>query len=336
MTVATSDLITTLTDDEILQLANLTQIERLEPTGEFLKPFLVKRVPGTEGNKQVQQYIIETMTKLGWFIETDPFTADTPLGRIDFRNIIATKNPKAPTRLMLSAHFDSKYFAPGKGDFIGATDSAVPCALLLDIAHTLDKLIDEWHNPYVTVQLVFFDGEEAFKGQVPEDFIWGAKHLASYWEQPQLFAFPGSGQDKPPLQKIDLMVLLDLIGTPQPLFHDYFDITSDYFKAMAGLERRLRKMFLLTSSQTYFNTKTKYQGRMIDDHVPFVERDVPVLHLIPWPFPDVWHTVRDDASCLDMATIHNFSVLMRVFVASYLKAHPSPLGSAQNISPRFR
>jgi len=39
-----------------------------------------------------------------------PFTSDTPIGSIDFKNLIYTFDPDAPRKIVLSAHFDSKYF----------------------------------------------------------------------------------------------------------------------------------------------------------------------------------------------------------------------------------
>jgi len=33
-------------------------------------------------------------------------------------------------------------------------------------------------NPYVTLQLVFFDGEEAFVRWTDEDSLYGSRHLA--------------------------------------------------------------------------------------------------------------------------------------------------------------
>lgn len=50
--------------------------------------------------------------------------------------IAATVNPEAHRFLTLACHFDSKYFKDF--EFIGATDSAVPCAMLLDLARTLN------------------------------------------------------------------------------------------------------------------------------------------------------------------------------------------------------
>lgn len=35
---------------------------------------------------------------------------ETPYGKKRFTNIIATKDPQAPMKLTLAAHFDSKYF----------------------------------------------------------------------------------------------------------------------------------------------------------------------------------------------------------------------------------
>jgi hypothetical protein len=45
---------------------------------------------------------------------------------------------------------------------------------------------------------------------------------------------------------------------------------------------------------------------------------VNILHLIATPFPDVWHTSRDDASAIDIATVEKFNKIFRIFVAEYL------------------
>lgn len=51
------------------------------------------------------------MRALNWHVEEDSFTDMTPYGEKPFTNVIATKNPDAPRRLILAAHFDSKYFS---------------------------------------------------------------------------------------------------------------------------------------------------------------------------------------------------------------------------------
>lgn len=45
---------------------------------------------------------------------------------------------------------------------------------------------------------------------------------------------------------------------------------------------------------------------------------VPVLHLIPSPFPEVWHTMEDTEENLDQTTIENLSKILQVFVLEYL------------------
>jgi len=77
------------------------------------------------------------MTQLGWHLQYDTFDDNTPYGLKTFTNIIATQNPSMLHRLTLACHFDSKLFH--QFEFIGATDSAVPCALLIDIARHLNN-----------------------------------------------------------------------------------------------------------------------------------------------------------------------------------------------------
>lgn len=55
-----------------------------------------------------------------------------------------------------------------------------------------------------------------------------------------------------------------------------------------------------------------------DDHKPFLAYHVPILHLIPTPFPSVWHELNDDANILHYPTIDNLMSIIRVFAAKYL------------------
>lgn len=81
---------------------------------------------------------------LGWQVTLDEFDKDTVIGTKHFTNIIATANPNAQKFVVLAAHYDSKKME-GK-EFLGATDSAVPCAMIMSIAKSLDldKLKEAW------------------------------------------------------------------------------------------------------------------------------------------------------------------------------------------------
>lgn len=67
-------------------------------------------VVGSENNTFVRQHIAAALTALNWHVEEDSFTDNTPYGQRSFTNIIATKDPTALRRVIVSAHYDSKFF----------------------------------------------------------------------------------------------------------------------------------------------------------------------------------------------------------------------------------
>lgn len=80
---------------------------------------------------------------MGFNTETDEFSENVPIfGTVTFSNIVGIINPKANDFLALACHYDSKYFANDPG-FVGAIDSAVPCAILLNTAKTLQTYLSE-------------------------------------------------------------------------------------------------------------------------------------------------------------------------------------------------
>ncbi|OUM63201.1 hypothetical protein PIROE2DRAFT_66294 [Piromyces sp. E2] len=301
--------------------------------GALLAPLLVERVVGTESHKKVQEFILNHFTELNWNVEKDTFDASTPLGVKTFTNYIFTKNPKAERRLVLAAHYDSKYFENVK--FIGATDSSVPCAILMDIAENLNfalenqekKILKEQGEDGIkkstTLQMIFFDGEEAFKDWTNTDSIYGARHLADKWDVETL---PGTSTTK--LQSIDVFVLLDLLGAKDPSFTNYYKSSETYFNSLSDAESMLNNQNLLVTSVN--NNQNKYfrksyglvetnQLFIDDDHKPFLRKNVPILHIIPNPFPDVWHKPSDDASALDENTIKDLALIFKLFVVKHLQ-----------------
>lgn len=72
---------------------------------------LTRITAGSVNNTIVRDYIVKTLMNLDWHIDEDTFEDDTPYGRKIFTNIIATYDPQASRRLVMSAHFDSKFFS---------------------------------------------------------------------------------------------------------------------------------------------------------------------------------------------------------------------------------
>lgn len=81
------------------------------------------------------------LKELGYSVETEVSEQKTPIGQRTFTNIIGRLNPSADRYLVLACHYDSKRMRPG--EFLGATDSAVPCAMIIDLAHSLHHRLDK-------------------------------------------------------------------------------------------------------------------------------------------------------------------------------------------------
>jgi len=92
---------------------------------------------------QVREYLVQSLSGLGFQTEVDEFKQRVPvLGELTFANVVGTINPQAQNFLALACHYDSKYF-PNDPGFVGATDSAVPCAILLNTAKTLSGYLQK-------------------------------------------------------------------------------------------------------------------------------------------------------------------------------------------------
>lgn len=124
-----------------------------------------------------------------------------------------------------------------------------------------------------------------------------------------------------------MLILLDLLGAPDPNFFSFFETTQDWYTHMHNVEKRLANLGFMeryTASSVASRAPNAYfQLRSInsyieDDHIPFLQRGVPIMHLIPSPFPSVWHKISDDRKAIDMSTVENLNSILRVFIFEYL------------------
>ncbi|RWS30866.1 glutaminyl-peptide cyclotransferase-like protein, partial [Leptotrombidium deliense] len=290
-----------------------------------LDSLLKVRIPETPGHQIVQSFIIQSMKDLQWSVETDLFYDNTPHGSKSFTNIMATYNKNACKRLVFACHYDSKWTKTKR--FLGATDSAVPCMIMISLANRLQSLLkNQKTKDEISLQYIFFDGEEAFKEWTDTDSLYGSRHLAMKWDKTP---FPRTADEKKlctgkyvsEIDRIELFVLLDLLGAPNPVFYSYFPETYSLHRRLVKMERKLNQLSLLEQTGPvnleYFKDR-QVIGGIQDDHIPFLKRDVPVLHLIPSPFPAVWHTDDDDRYHLHDPTINNLVKIFQLFIIEYL------------------
>ncbi|CAI8006090.1 Glutaminyl-peptide cyclotransferase [Geodia barretti] len=255
------------------RLNSVMRCHEVESLFEYDLPEVLKvRVPGTPEHEVVKNYIVSRLNQLNcsrWNITQHSFEQDTPyadIPRTRFTNIIATLDPEVDKRLVLAAHYDSKRTPRG---FLGATDSALPVALLLDMALTLDEKLQNRGLSEYSLQLIFFDGEEAFQRWTATDSLYGSRQLARDMEDTSLL----SVGDKTALQAMEAFVLLDLIGAQNPTFHNMFESTTNLYGRLARIEQRLHDSNHLEShSQPYFVSQQLRSLQIEDDHKPFLER----------------------------------------------------------------
>ncbi|KAL0491828.1 hypothetical protein AKO1_010230, partial [Acrasis kona] len=276
------------------------------------------RMPGSRGGIATQNMFSRILSRYKrWNVEYDNFEENTPgLGVLNFTNIVATYNresrgsAQANKALVISAHFDSQ-FQTFDNSFQGATDSAVPCAMILQFLDLFEDMMNFYNKePNYDLRLIFFDGEEATRIWSGTDNTYGSRHLASLWES----------QNK--LSNIDLFILLDLIGTADvrfPNFSIHFRSGSKAFERyeeLATIETNLRQENAIGRQARYFNGLPG--GYVEDDHIPFMNRGVPVLHLISDPFPMVWHSPRDNYDSLDWRSIQDIQKILFEFLQGHL------------------
>ncbi|KAJ8923338.1 hypothetical protein NQ315_001896 [Exocentrus adspersus] len=301
-------------------LRHLSKLSNPRYTEEVLDNILIPRVVGTPGHDKVFNYIKNELENLNWNVEVDEFDEEAPkqFGVLRFKNIVATLHPSAERYLVLACHYDSKYFK--NTVFVGATDSAVPCAMLLNLAKVMHKELDTARQDCdVSLKLIFFDGEEAFDTWGPKDSIYGARHLAQMYHNNQQVA-KSTGETVSDLDRMDIFVLLDLIGHKKTTFYSYFQNTQDWYLRLVNIEERLNQLNMLKKSnknRRYF-LRRGYGGHIEDDHIPFLRKNVPILHLISNPFPDEWHKPDDNRDIINKDTVENINKILRAFVAEYL------------------
>ncbi|KAG9258257.1 peptidase family M28-domain-containing protein [Emericellopsis atlantica] len=331
----------TVTDDHLRSIPSPNDDFNIKE-GKLLAPILIPRVPGTDGSYKVQKHFVDFFENElpEWRRISQNSTSKTPVTGdrdVPFTNWIFQRDPPWARegdvgRLTLVAHFDSLIKPEG---FIGAIDSAAPCAMLMHVARSIDDaLTSKWKEMEDSgdagleeakgIQIIFLDGEEAFERWSDDDSLYGARSLAAEWERTP---HESMSTYKTPLDSISLFVLLDLLGAEGPTVPSYFLPTHWAYRNMADLEKRMRDLKLLESSpkQPFLpdgdkEATTFGRGFIGDDHVPFMQRGVEILHLIPSPFPrDLWHKMEDDGEHLDLGTCRDWSRIVTAFTMEWLE-----------------
>jgi len=242
------------------------------------------RVAGTPANASARKHIIDTLAGFGVKAVEQPFTSSTPQGPVAMANVIATLPGKSADRILLASHFDTKLFRDAR--FVGANDGASSTAALLEIGRVLASRPS---RPF-TIELVFFDGEEAFVEWGPTDGTYGSRHYVD--------AARGANT----LESIRALVLLDMIGD-----------RSLALKREGNSTRWLTDLIWATAQRLGHQAHFLPESTIIeDDHLPFLRAGVPAVDLIDLEYA-AWHTPADT---IDQISARSLQVVGDVILAA--------------------
>jgi len=132
------------------------------------------RIPGSEESRKTAGWVVEQLESIGWETEIQHFSyLGTPL-----MNIIAKSEVVSESKpILIGAHYDTRPYADRdpihpEAPVPGANDGASGVAVLIELAHVLDR--DRLRQP---VWLVFFDAEDS--GNIDGwDWIVGSSFFA--------------------------------------------------------------------------------------------------------------------------------------------------------------
>src|SRR5436305_10335288 len=131
------------------------------------------RPSGSEAIEKSRHYIEDQLRRSGWQVTRQAFTDDTPRGKVQFANLIAQfpGQQNAAPLFLLCSHYDTKTFDTIK--FVGANDGGSSTGLLLELA----RVIGQHPNLAGKIELVFFDGEEAYDHLSATDGLYGSRYF---------------------------------------------------------------------------------------------------------------------------------------------------------------
>jgi glutaminyl-peptide cyclotransferase len=236
------------------------------------------RNPGSRGHRDCLAFLTTALRGAGAAVRLQEFTHTGYNGEI-FRltNVIASFQPKAPSRVLLCAHWDTRPRADRDENIsrreqplLGANDGASGVAVLLELARLFRS-----SPPPVGVDIVLFDGEDYGKEADHARYLLGSRHFAATKDAGYVPRFG---------------VLLDMVGDK------FLDLPKEQFSVRYAPD--IVDLVWKTAARLGIHQFEDEPGEEImDDHLPLNEAGIKTIDIIDFNYPDqtnrFWHTHRD-------------------------------------------
>ena len=246
------------------------------------------RPPESEAIKKARSYLRKNLEDFGWQVEEQPFTDETPRGKVSFVNLIARRPNERPRgkRFLLCSHYDTKTF--DSIQFVGANDGGSSTGALLEMARVLSL------HPALAakIELVFFDGEEAYEHFTATDGLYGSRYFAQQIKETKTRKNYRGGILWDMMGDRDLTITLSPDSPAQ--------LTRDIFSAAAAMEAR--------SHFTYAGND------VLDDQTPLNKIGIPTIDLIDFDYPP-WHTAGDTMDKLSAESLQTIGAVTAYYLA---------------------
>lgn len=250
------------------------------------------RVPNTKGHVECATYLIDKLKQVTDTVIVQRGQVKTFDGRnLSIYNIIGRLYPDAKTRVMLFAHWDTRWIADQDVErrmepILGANDGGSGVGVLLEVARVIHS-----KNPGIGVDIMFFDAEDQgdASGQVQDSYCLGTQYWAA---NPPI-----------PFYKPQYGILLDMVGGKGARF---FKEGGSVQSAGFVVDKVWGKAAQLGYADYFVNAE---RSMILDDHY-YVNKmtGIPSIDIIQFGdtetnFPFYWHTHKDNMDAVDKATL---------------------------------
>jgi glutaminyl-peptide cyclotransferase len=230
------------------------------------------RPAGSAELARTREYIIAELKSYGLNVTVDEWQAMTPIGERKMVNVTAELPGESSDVIMLSSHYDTKFFKEFR--FVGANDGGSSTGTLLELARALAGQ----GKRRFTYWFTFFDGEEAFcenweDCQNPDgpDNTYGSRRYVQRL------------QEKKELGRLRAMILLDMIGYKN-LTIPRDDMGTTWINDIIWSTARE-----IGSGAQFIEREDSVE----DDHIPFMQAGVECVDIIQLGGYPYWHTAED-------------------------------------------
>ena len=259
----------------------------------------------SRGHDLCGEWIVSKFKEYGCKVTTQTATLAGYDGtKLRSRNIMASINPGATTRILLCAHWDSRPWADNDPDsanwrkpILAANDAASGVAVMLELARIIGKSKDEKaFNKQLGIDFVCFDAED-----------WGTPQWADVADNADSWALGAQYWSKnlPQGYEARYGILLDMVG----------GVGAKFYRegmSMQYAPEIVKKVWRAAREVGFGSYFPKEDGGMItDDHVPVNQfAKIPTIDIIPYyadcqqsSFGPTWHTLADNMENIDKNTL---------------------------------